>query len=86
MTTFRFAGWNPKRGTVPAYRVDKSSDQITAAEIIIGADGEPVDAGGLPLKDDGITRSLVGWPHRDCQSFADGSILIPLRRSNADGT
>lgn len=77
---FRFADWNPKRGTVPAYFPDPDTDIITLGEVSIGDDGEPQSELG-PLKSDGTTRTLLGWKHSVCQSFNNGAVLVPLKGS-----
>lgn len=79
---FRYAGWNPTRGTVPVYIVDRHSGQITIGEVLV-LDGEPCDGGGEPLRNYHETTNLVGWRHTTCQSFNEGGLLVPLKGSRA---
>ena len=76
---FRFADWNPQRGTVPAYYVGEG-DLIEPGEALI-VDGAPCSMGGEPLADDNSTCRLTGWIHAECASYNDGRVLIPLRAS-----
>jgi len=75
-TDFRFAGWNPNRGTVPAYYV--SADGLIHPGEVLVIDGHPCNAWGEPMTDDGRTQELRGWTHRECASFDDGRVLVPL--------
>jgi len=77
---FRFADWDSSRGTVPAYYV-QSSGVITVGEAAV-VDGK-LWCNSREIVDDGRTERLVGWRHDVCQSFDDGSILIPLKGSRA---
>lgn len=79
---FRFADWNPERGTVPAYFV-ADGGLITFGEVIIGDKGQPIDNLGDDLADDGSTSTLTGWAHTLCASFAEGRVLVPLKGSRA---
>lgn len=79
MDDFRFADWNPKRSTVPAYLVG-SDGLVTLGDVIV-IDGAPCNAAGEPLADDGETQALTGWRHSLCQSFERGRVLIPLKGS-----
>ncbi len=79
MTEFRFADWNPKRGTVPAYYVGEG-DLIEPGEALV-IEGAPCGMSGEALTDDGTTRRLTGWAHAECASFNGGRVLIPLRAS-----
>ncbi len=78
---FRFSGWNPIRGTVPAYQIDLRG-LVNPTEVVIGDQGEPVDGYGDPWRDDNTTVKLRGWPHRLCQSFGGGRLLVPLRTTH----
>lgn len=70
-------GHNGYRGTCPAYYV-AADDQITIGEIIVMND-QPVDGLGILLRNDFETREIKGYKHRYCQSYNEGSILIPLK-------
>lgn len=78
---FRFSDWDPTTQTCPAYLVD-DGDVITHDRVAI-IDGKPCNGAGRELRDDGVTRTLVGWSHSICQSFEDGRILVPLKGSRA---
>jgi len=80
--TFDFADWNPARGTVPAYFVD-TDGLITVGELIIGDDGQPINNLGEPLVNDDAIQSLTGWAHKECASFENGRVLVPLKGSRA---
>ncbi len=79
MTEFRFADWNPKRGTAPAYLV-ADDGLITLGDVAI-IDGAPCNTAGDLLTDDGETKTLTGWRHSVCQSFEGGRVLIPIKGS-----
>jgi hypothetical protein len=79
---FRFADWDPARGTVPAYFVGEDG-LITAGEIIIGANGQPINKLGDALDDDESVQTLTGWAHTQCSSYAMGRVLVPLKSSRA---
>ena len=77
MSSFKYADWNPTRGTVPAYFVDERG-QIEKGEIVI-VDAEPANNYGESLTNDGKQERLVGWAHNLCQSFENGRVLVPLK-------
>lgn len=79
---FRFADWNPERGTVPAYFVGDDG-LIFVGEIIIGEKGQPLNNLGVDLEDDESVQSLTGWAHTQCASYEKGRVLVPLKGSRA---
>lgn len=80
MENFRFADFDKFSGTVPAYIVNKITDQISIGRVLV-IDGIPCDRAGTPLKDDDETRTITGWKHKLCASFNEGGVLLPLRKS-----
>lgn len=77
MSRLKYADWDPKRGTVAGYTVDDGG-LLERAEFIIN-NFEPVDRGGLPLKNDHKTVTLVGWSHAKAASFNGGHVLVALK-------
>lgn len=79
MSTFRFADYNPKAMSVPAY-LRTSSGTLEVGVVGIDEEGNPVDGRG-PLRDDGRQVPLKGWAHSLAYSYNDGAVLIPVKGS-----
>lgn len=58
MSDFKYPDWNPARGTVPAYIVERHSGQITIGEVVI-IDGDPCD-GNVKRRTLARLDSLIG--------------------------
>jgi hypothetical protein len=78
-SNFKYADYNPKRETVPAYFVQNGGSlQIGEVSII---DGEPTNGNNRTLlANDSEIVELKGWRHKKCASFEEGTILIPLKK------
>lgn len=72
----KLAGYNAKYSNCPAYYVG-DSDQITIGVVTVMG-GRPVDGSGAPIDADPDTRTIVGYKHGICQSYCNGSLLVPL--------
>lgn len=81
MTDFRFADYNPKAKTCPAY-LRNPGGALEVGVVAIDANGNPVGELG-PYRDDGQTVQLKGWRHTLAYSYNNGAVLIPAKGSRA---
>ncbi len=81
---FKYADWNPVTQTVPAYFVDRHSGLVSAGTVFVDKGGPCDPDGHFEYVSDGKNERLRGWGHTWCESFNDGSVLIPLRASICD--
>ena len=79
MTDFRFADWNPKAMTVPAY-LRLPGGGLEVGVVGIDEHGDPCGEFG-PLHDDGQLVQLKGWRHTLAYSYNCGAILVPAKGS-----